>query len=202
MNDSSQNGYSQSDWQGHYDSGECPWDLGEVAPPFRRLLEEGRLNPGSLIVPGCGRGHEVLYFARNGFDVTAVDYTEGAVTTLGERLREQNIQAQVLRQSFFDLDTSHDKQYDMMLEQTFFCAIHPDQRADYVATASRILKQGGRLFGLFYETGEEGGPPFNTTEQNIHDQFSDRFRVFSLEKCDHSIERRQGKEWLAILEKL
>lgn len=195
------NGYEQSDWQKHYDDNDLAWDLGEVANPFIRLWEDKILKPGTLIVPGCGQGHEVVYFAERGLQVTGVDYSPGAEKLLRDSLSNKNLNAQVLHRDFFELDETHNQAYDNMLEQTFFCAIHPDQRPAYVATVSRILKPDGLLFGLFYETGEEGGPPFNTTEADIQNHFAAAFDIERLEKCSFSSEKRQGKEWLAVMRK-
>ena len=33
------NGYTQKDWQQHYDEDDLGWDLGQVAPPFVNLFE-------------------------------------------------------------------------------------------------------------------------------------------------------------------
>jgi cyclopropane fatty-acyl-phospholipid synthase-like methyltransferase len=201
MTEEIRNGYEKSDWQKHYDENDLAWDLGEVANPFVRLWKDNVLQPGTLIVPGCGQGHEVIYFAERGFQVTGVDFSPGAVELLSESLSRKNLNAQVLRRNFFELDETHNQTYDNMLEQTFFCAIHKDQRSAYVETVSRILKPGGMLFGLFYETGEEGGPPFNTTEADIQNHFSTAFDIERLEKCSFSSEQRKDKEWLAIMRK-
>jgi cyclopropane fatty-acyl-phospholipid synthase-like methyltransferase len=197
MTEEIRNGYGQADW--HYDENDLAWDLGEVANPFVRLWEDKVLTPGALIVPGCGQGHEVIYFAERGFQVTGVDYSPGAEKLLRESLSSKNLDARVLHQDFFKLDETHNQAYDNMLEQTFFCAIHPDQRPAYVATVSRILKPGGLLFGLFYETGEEGGPPFNTTDADIQNHFAAAFEIERLEKCSFSSEKRKDKEWLAVM---
>jgi SAM-dependent methyltransferase len=201
MTDEIRNGYQQADWQKHYDENDLAWDLGKVANPFVRLWEEGVLEPGTLIVPGCGQGHEVIYFAERGFEVTGIDFSPGAVKLLGESLRRKNLNAQVLHRDFFELEAKHDQAYDAMLEQTFFCAIHSDQRRAYVETVSRILKPRGLLFGLFYETGEEGGPPFNTTEADIRKYFSETYDIDRLEKCSFSSEKRKNKEWLVVMRK-
>ncbi|CAI2717875.1 methyltransferase domain-containing protein [Nitrospina watsonii] len=201
LTDLTGDGYAAADWQKHYDDNDMPWDLGEVAPPFVRLWEEGRITPGRMIVPGCGQGHEVKFFADKGMDVTAVDVAPGAVERLRTHLKNAGVDARVVHADFFSLNGKHDARYDVFLEQTFFCAIHPHRRADYADTAHRILKPGGVLAGLFYETGEQGGPPFNTTADDILHHFGDRFTIRHLEKCDHSVERRQGKEWLALLER-
>jgi 2-polyprenyl-3-methyl-5-hydroxy-6-metoxy-1,4-benzoquinol methylase len=194
-------GYSQSDWQGHYDRGDLMWDIEQVSPPFERLWVEGRLEKGKAIIPGCGRGHEVVYFAERGFDVTGLDFTIGAVTALRQMLAEKNLRANVLNEDFFALDRSHDDSYDIMFEQTFFSAIAPSQRSPYVDTSARILKKNGLLLALFYETGEGGGPPFNTTCEDIRNNFTRLFTLEHLEKTPHSIDRRIGKEWLAFLRK-
>jgi len=201
MTEEIRNGYEQVDWQKHYDDNDLAWDLGEAANPFVRLWEDKVLKPGTLIVPGCGQGHEVIFFAERGFQVTGVDYTSGAVGLLRKTLKDKKLIANILHQDFFSLDVAHDRTYDNLLEQTFFCAIHPDQRPAYVETVSRILKPGGLLFGLFYETGEEGGPPFNTTEADVQNHFAAAFDIERLEKCSFSSEKRRDKEWLAVMRK-
>lgn len=190
------------DWQGLYEANDMRWDLGEVAPPFIRLWEEGKLPVGKTLIPGCGRGHEVVFLAKNGFDVTGVDSAEGAADYLRNALRERNLAGRVLLQDFFSLDDSHHGVYDLVIEQTFFCAIAPRQRLDYCQTIARILKPGGMLAGLFYNTGEEGGPPYNTTREDIEKTFSKTFAIQRLDKTPWSIEKRKGKEWLAIMKKL
>ena len=101
--------------------------------------------------------------------------------------------------SFFEIDAVHNGTFDVVIEQTFFCAISPEQRTSYVSTVARALKQGGMLAGLFYHTGEEGGPPFNTTREDIVKHFSDSFEIRQLTKAEDSAEQRKNKEWLVIL---
>jgi cyclopropane fatty-acyl-phospholipid synthase-like methyltransferase len=194
------NGYSQEDWQRHYDEDDLGWDLGQVAPPFIKLFESKTILPGKTLIPGCGRGHEVIYLAENGFEVTAVDYSPGAVNHLKSTVQERNLKCEVLHLDFFGIDSSHNGVYDLLIEQTFFCAISPEQRSSYVSTVARALKKRGMLAGLFYNTGEEeGGPPFNTTREDIKKYFSDSFEIRQLSKTEDSAEQRKNKEWLAIL---
>jgi cyclopropane fatty-acyl-phospholipid synthase-like methyltransferase len=194
------NGYLQKDWQRHYDEGDLGWDLGQVAPPFIKLFESKTILPGKTLIPGCGRGHEVIYLAENGFEVTAVDYSPGAVNHLKSTVQERNLKCEVLNMDFFGIDSAHNGVYDLLIEQTFFCAISPEQRSSYVSTVARALKKGGMLAGLFYNTGEEeGGPPFNTTREDIKKYFSDSFEIRQLSKAEDSAEQRKNKEWLAIL---
>ncbi len=193
--------YKREDWQRHYDENDLGWDLGQVAPAFVWLWQEGKLPLGKVLVPGCGRGHEVVFFAENGFDVTGVDFSKGAVTHLENILKDRNLEGQILHQDFFSLDDSHDSFYDLVIEQTFFCAISPRQRQDYVLNIKRLLKPGGMLAGLFYHTDKEGGPPHNTTREDIEQHFADSFEILELGKTSLSAEQRKDKEWLGILKK-
>ncbi len=194
-------GYSRDDWQRHYDENDLGWDLGQVAPPFMNLLESNVIIPGKTLVPGCGRGHEVIYLAENGFDVTAVDYSIGAVDYLKQVVQQRELNSKVLNIDFFDLNSTHDCTYDLLIEQAFFCAISPNQRDLYVTTVARVLKTGGMLAGLFYNTVQEGGPPFNTTKEDIIKHFSELFEIRDLAQAKNSAEQRKDKELLAILVK-
>ena len=107
----------------------------------------------------------------------------------------------MLHEDFFCLDDSHDGIYDLVLEQTFFCAIAPRQRKDYIQKVSRVLKPEGMLVGLFYNPNKEGGPPYNTTCEDIKIHFSKYFKIKQLEKTLLSVEHRKNKEWLGILTK-
>ena len=193
--------YKCEDWQRHYEENDLGWDLGQVAPPFVKLWQEEKLPLGKVLVPGCGRGHEVVFLAENGFDVTAIDFSSGAVTYLKNALKKRNLEGRILHQDFFSLDEYHEGVYDLVLEQTFFCAISPKQRRDYVLNVSRILKPGGILVGLFYHTDEQGGPPYNTTREDIEMHFSKKFEIQELDKTFLSAEQRKDKEWLGILKK-
>ena len=194
-------GYSRKDWQRHYDENDLGWDLGQVAPPFVSLLESNIINPGKTLVPGCGRGHEVIFLAEHGFDVTAVDYSKGAVNHLNSVIQERKLSSQILHLDFFTLDSTHDGLYDLLIEHTFFCAISPIQRPLYVSTVTRALKKNGMIAGLFYHTEQEGGPPFNTTRDDIIKHFSDSFEIRELAQAKNSAEQRKDKEWLVILTK-
>ena len=65
-----------------------------------------------------------------------------------------------------------------------------------------MLKPGGMLVGLFYHTDKRGGPPYNTTREDIETHFSEKFKIQELDKTALSSEQRKGKEWLGILKKI
>src|SRR5690606_8627042 len=80
-------GLSQCEWENRYQQGQTPWDLGTVSPPFVDVYNRRRLKPGRLAIPGSGPGHEAVYFASRGFDVTAFDVAPSACRALEARAR-------------------------------------------------------------------------------------------------------------------
>ena len=54
------------------------------------------------------------------------------------------------------------------------------------------------MVGVMSITGEEGGPPFNTTQEDIIKNFSAGFEIEYLEKTLHSVEQRAEKELLVV----
>jgi SAM-dependent methyltransferase len=186
-------------WDGRYRSGDMGWDLGVPSPPFVRLDEAGFITPCRVAVPGCGRGWEVAYLAERGYRVTGIDFAPGAIAAARERLADAGADAELVQADLFDLPEALEGAFDLVLEQTCYCAIDPARRPDYVDVAHRLLAPGGRLIGLFYACKGEGGPPFTTHPDEVRTLFEERFEVRSLALTPHSHPRRAGEEWLGVL---
>src|ERR1043166_6789676 len=60
------------DWDEYYQRGEVFWDKGAPAPALRQDLERHGVR-GRVLVPGCGRGHEVAVAVEHGLDATGLD---------------------------------------------------------------------------------------------------------------------------------
>lgn len=189
-------------WSRYYQKEETTWDLGEPSPPFVSLYQEGAFKKGSRIaIPGCGKGHEVLFFAGKGFEVTAIDFADEALQIVNKRLDDSGLKAELVRADFLNLSSTFNEAFDYLLEQTCYCAIEPVNRSDYVRTAHRLLRPNGEFLGLFYDIDNIDGPPFGASGEEVRQRFSPYFRIEYLEKSLHSHERRMGKEWLARFKK-
>jgi len=143
-------------WEGKYANGETGWDRGDASPALLDWLKT--LKPCRILVPGCGRGHEVIELARRGFDVTAVDIATPAIDHMQSMLEKENLSATLIHADMFDLELAP---FDAVYEQTCLCAIQPAQREEYEQWLYNHLKPGGQLLALFMQTGAEGGPPFH-----------------------------------------
>jgi SAM-dependent methyltransferase len=189
-------------WDANYRSHTDGWDLGGPTSVLRRLAESGLLQPGKMLVPCAGRGHDAREFARHGFQVTAVDFAETAVSEM-RRLAEEDAPVEIVQHDMFAMPHELDGTFDYVLEYTCFCAIDPRRRAEYADLVRRLLKPGGLFIDLAFPLGQRpGGPPFAVSEAELLRLFQDRgFKLQSREIPVDSDVRRRGAEELFILQK-
>lgn len=145
-------------WQNRYDQGQTGWDRGEASPALEDWLKSGQLQPCRILVPGCGRGHEVIALAAAGFDVTALDFAPAATAALRTQLDRRKLEATLIQTDLFDYQPH--QPFDAIYEQTCLCAIQPNQRESYELRLASWLKSGGKLYALFMQTDSPSGPPF------------------------------------------
>lgn len=152
-------GGSEVDWEQRYIEQKMPWDRGEINPALAQWIASERLPQGRVLVPGCGRGHEVLHLAELGWQVTAVDLAPSALTFLAETLSQHGLSAELILADF--LKWQPQAPFDLIYEQTTLCALAPAHWPAYAGCLADWLKPGGTLAALFMQTGREGGPPYH-----------------------------------------
>jgi methyl halide transferase len=190
---------SAAAWEQRYQEGTTRWDLGQPAPAFKSLLAENAPQAGSAIVLGAGRGHDALFFAQQGFAVTAVDFAPSAIQSLAAQAQAQNLPIQLLQRDIFELVPEFAGQFDYVIEHTCFCAIELALRPTYAQLAADLLAPGGELLAVFFTHQRPGGPPFGTTPAEVRQLFAPCFEVISLEPVTNSIPSRRGEEHLGRL---
>ncbi|HBJ33189.1 MAG TPA: thiopurine S-methyltransferase [Planctomycetaceae bacterium] len=186
---------TQANWQARYDEGKTGWDRGQPNPMLAQWIDRGDLRPCSVLVPGCGRGHEVIALASLGFNVTAVDFADSAVQALERELRQRNLQAKVIQSDLFAFDPS--ESFDAIYEQTCLCAVHPSQWEAYHASLLHWLRPGGNLFALFMQTEATQGPPFSCDLSKMQRLFRSDAWQWSTEK--HRVDHPMGLHELACV---
>jgi methyl halide transferase len=190
-------------WERRYEAGNTGWDIGQPAPPFVDLMAAaGAPSPGTMIVPGCGRGHDAIFFAQRGFGVTGVDFAHAAIEDAREAARRAGIAVDFVEHDLFTLPPSYDHKFKYVLEHTCFSGIPLARREEYVRLVARLIEPGGLYIALFFTHGKPGGPPFNTTPEDMRALFSPYFTIERLEPAVRSISQRQGEEHLAIMRPL
>ena len=184
-------------WNNRYEKTETGWDIGSISSPLKAYIDQLSDKHLSILIPGCGNAYEAEYLLQHGFtNITLIDISSVLVESIKEKFAAYTgKQLHVIEGDFFKLD----KQFDLVLEQTFFCALHPSQREAYVHKMAEILKPGGKLAGVLFNRDFEGGPPFGGSIEEYEQLFSGKFMIKTLAECYNSIEPRKGSEVFVVL---
>lgn len=167
---------NETDWEARYQSGDMPWEKGEASPGLVDFLAaHPELPRGTVLVPGCGTGHDARAWARAGFAVTGFDLAPSAIKLSLERTQAAGLKAEFAQTDF--LADTPAQPFDWIFEHTLFCAIDPSQREDYVRAVLRWLKPGGDYLAVNYFIPDTDGPPFGTTRDEIWERFSPHFTL-------------------------
>jgi SAM-dependent methyltransferase len=144
-----------------------------------------------ILIPGAGNAWEAEYAWKQGFSrVEVVDIAPEAIAAFRSRVPDFP-EAQLHLLDFFELD----KQYDLVIEQTFFCALDPALRKRYAEKMHEILMPGGKLVGvMFDEPMNPDRPPFGGNTEEYIELFSSYFQEVNISPCYNSIQPRAGRE--------
>jgi SAM-dependent methyltransferase len=191
-------------WQRRYEEGDAPWDKGAPAPPLSAFLREKPI-AGRVLVPGCGRGHEVrLLGAQPGVSVVGLDLSDAAIgqaKALGSQAGASS-EISFVAGDFFDLPSKWKESFDWIVEHTCFCAIDPRQRPDYLSAAVAALQTGGKFFGIFYLTPDvDKGPPFAVSRDELSALFEPHFALLDEWVPQETFPGREGRELVRIMQK-
>jgi SAM-dependent methyltransferase len=162
----------QAWWETRYRESRTPWDRCAPSPALGSWLASAEAPRGCILVPGCGRGHEVVELARRGFDVTAVDYAPRALAALREQLQSTGLYADVVQADLLEWEAP--RTFDAIYEQTSLCALPPSCWTAYAERLHGWLRAGGSMFALFMQTGRGDGPPFHCNIRQMRALFPEQ----------------------------
>ena len=185
-------------WEERWINEKTNWDIGYSSPAIEEYILQYPNKEASILIPGCGNAYEVEFLWNRGFsNITVLDISTTAAQILRDKYQDRK-GVTVICEDFFN----HHGKYDLVIEQTFFCALHPDLRPQYVNKMHGLLNKGGRIIGvLFNRVFEKDGPPFGGSVLEYQNLFNNDFEIQKMEECYNSIEARKGSEVFINLKK-
>ncbi|MEJ8802654.1 methyltransferase [Pontibacter sp. H249] len=185
-------------WQKRYLQNNTGWDTGSITPPLKSYFDQLQNKDLRLLIPGCGNAYEAEYLHNNGFkNVFLVDVAPAPLQNFARRMPDFP-REHLLNQDFFELE----EEYDLIVEQTFFCALDPALRPAYAQKMASLLAPGGKLVGLLFDTNfQKPGPPFGGSREEYKSYFEPYFKFRHFETAYNSIPPRQDNELFILLEK-
>ncbi|MDO6597413.1 methyltransferase domain-containing protein [Oceanihabitans sp. 2_MG-2023] len=187
---------NQEFWEDRYKTKKTGWDLGEISTPLKTYIDQLTNKNLKILIPGGGNSYEAEYLHNKGFEnVYVVDLSKTALQNIKTRVPSFPT-SHLIQEDFFDIDMA----FDLIIEQTFFCAITPDLRPAYAVKASEITNTNGKLVGLLFNTLlNQTHPPFGGYKAEYLEYFKPYFEIKIMEEAHNSIKERQGKELFFIM---
>lgn len=180
----------QNYWDAQYKSNTTGWDLGQIAPPIMGFIDTLTNKNCRILIPGCGNTYEAKYLLDKGFtNITVIDIAPTLVALLQQKFAN-NSNIKIVLGDFFE----HKGEYDVIIEQTFFCALPPFMRQKYVWKMYQLLAQNGKLAGLLFNRDFEVSPPFGGNQEEYELLFKAAFDFTKLEVSQNSVTPRKGSE--------
>jgi methyl halide transferase len=177
-------------WKKRYEDKQTGWNIGFASTPIVEYCSQLQDKEIKILIPGCGEGFEADFLFQEGFkNVYVLDFVSEALN----RIQERNPNIPVTH--FIEADFfTHEGEYDLILEQTLFCAIDPSNRERYIQRIHHLLKPNGKFVGVLFNRDFEAGPPFGGSEKEYNELFRRYFSPFTIETCYNSIDARKGSE--------
>ena len=185
-------------WENRYLNNETGWNVGEITTPIKKYIDQLEDKAIRILIPGAGNGYELEYLINVGFrNSYVVDFAPTPLENIKKRMPDLD-ENQLILSDFFELNGK----FDLIIEQTFFCAINPELREAYVQKMKSLLKPNGKIIGLLFQLPlTEEGPPFGGSIEEYKSLFDNDFIIKTLETAYNSIKPRKENELFFIFEK-
>lgn len=183
-------------WSNRYKNKDAPWDIGYANPSIIDFFKD-KPKDAKILVPGSGNAYEVAALRALGFtQVHLLDFSVEPITTFKNKNPEYPSEL-IHHGDFFE----HHGEYDYIVEQTFFCALNPSLRSNYVEQCKKLLKPGGYLVGVLFNAPlNDSHPPFGGCEEEYRQLFVD-FSIQLMENNRNAIKPRADRELFILLQK-
>lgn len=185
-------------WDNRYKEQETAWDLGKISQPIKTYADQLIHKDIKILIPGAGNSYEAEYLWKSGFkNIYILDIATSPLISFKNRVVDFP-ESQIVLGDFFDIT----QKFDLILEQTFFCALPPEKRQAYAKNSEELLNRNGKIAGVLFDFPfTEKGPPFGGSTQEYELLFKPSFHIKTLERCYNSETTRENKELFVIFEK-
>jgi len=163
-----------------------PWDVGPRAELIA-LVQGGRIKPCRAVDLGCGTGSNAIFLAQHGFEVTGVDFAQGAIE---KAIAKRNAAGVDVEFVVDDLTNLHGVTgpFSFALDYGVLDDLNYKDRAKYVDTLLRLTTPGSQYLLWCFEWEPRWWEPWHQLMALVPGEAQARFGK------DFDIERVAGQE--------
>ncbi|HII02467.1 TPA: class I SAM-dependent methyltransferase [Methanosarcinaceae archaeon] len=171
----------------------------EASYPARRAAERFKKEGKTKILElGGGQGRDSCFFAKEGFSVHVLDYTENGTRAIKEKAEESGLSGSVkaLRHDVRDHLPFEDETFDACYSHMLYCMALTIEELEFLCTeVKRVLKPGGVNI---YTARHSGDAHYGTGTLRGEDMYEIKggfiVQFFSREKVEHLAEGYESFE--------
>ena len=186
-------------WQQRWQENKIGFHLDSVNPLLIKYANKMQLGPGQQVfVPMCGKTHDLIWLAEQGYRVLGVEISEVAVRAFFD---ENNLNpCQVIKGEltfyqaglitlvcgdFYHLTTSQMVNVAAVYDRASFIALPEKMRPAYSEHLNALCPTQPRLLvTLEYDQSEMAGPPFSVLQSELDSDYAEGFDINCLEQND------------------
>ena len=188
-------------WENLYLSDKDGWDMRSVHHGLPNVYGAGLFGDTKrILVPGAGRGHDAFFLASKGFQVVACDFADTPIAAMKQRRENQNLSLEIRQIDVFSLFNEPAGSFDAIFDYTFYCAIDPKERSNYLDLVTHLIRPGGRLILFAFPLrNTTTGPPYSMSIASLKTRFQNSFYWILDETMPASPRPRRSFERLVLM---
>jgi SAM-dependent methyltransferase len=163
-----------------YRLGFTPWDGHPLSPTLRGLVEgPDGLTPGRALDIGCGTGDNAIYLARNGWQVTGVDYVDKPLADARTKAAKAGVSADFVRADATKLGAAGiGTDFGLIVDSGCLHGMSDADRDAYASEVTTLAAPGGRLVIIAFVPGGSFGVP-GISPDDVARRFTDGWTLLS-----------------------
>ncbi len=175
-------------WESRWSSGQIGFHLDRPNPALLAHWADVADSGGSVLVPLCGKSHDLQWLAERGHTVRGVEFVRSAaeeyfeerglephITTAGDVSRFDAARLEFYVADFFALTPASVTPSDFIYDRAALVAIEPSRRRQYIEQLHALSRRGARLLLVNFVHDIGSGPPHSIEvaelEEHCHGVF-------------------------------
>jgi len=190
-------------WDKRYQTGDLPWDTGIVDFHLKRFIREYKIKPCKVLELGCGTGTNALWLGKQGFKVTAIDFSPRAIELAAKKIGRTKAHIRLIEGDA--LKTNISGRFGFAFDRGVFHSLHTARGRKKLTRSVRVhLRKGGLWLSLI---GSADGPklkvgPPRLTAQEIISAVEPSFKIISLKATRFGTRSKPGPAaWECLMQK-
>lgn len=132
-----------------YEKPGAVWTSSKPHPELVELIDSKKIDPCKTLEIGCGEGRDLIYLAKQGFDVLGIDLSKKAINYVKKNLKKAGVLAKFISMDLRELEKLNEK-FDFVLEYAVMHHIRFEDREKYVKNVNNLLNDKGYYLSVCF----------------------------------------------------